>query len=877
MEQSKEYYAFISYKREDKKEAKRLQHALEYYRLPNHLRQENPELPEYVRPVFRDMTDLEVGELSAQIHTSLEQSHFLIVVCSPRAAASKWVNDEVEYFISLGKQDKIIPYIIEGVPHASNLNEECYPPALQRLSKEKELLGANINEVGKDSATIRVVSRMFNIRFDTLYQRSEREQKRKRWLWIGGSVLIAFLGLSIGGFFVRQNGIIERQNERLQQDSIAMANHLLRIQNDSVLLSAQKDSIVSQNKLIISQRDSIEHSVQQLQLSNRLLAQERDNVINAIWQTKESYAKVVAQEASRMCKDGNACGAIAMLLDVIPNKDNHFNYPIVPEVEASFRQANDSILFSRGHIGLIKKHHLTEYMSISLSKTGKLVTGSGREVCVWNLYTAQEYKELSIHLKNRCNSTLINSDGNIILAGCNGELKAKIIGSTGKIKEITISNRFDGSSSNDLHISLDSEYIVYKDLDGHYRFVYINSLMEFWTIGDLRQLVLSQDSKYAISLSNDKTVSVWDIKQKSKITSFKVECNIHWAEISVSPDGKSLKIEDPQEINIWNIAKGCKEDYLDPFVFSKQTNNVHVVCSKGVDNTIGDSTFIVRVHENGTISISKRNIKSRITKMHKNFTDSLLFNHTFSDAVPCYYNKKDSTLVVKGKKVEIPFNKSVFSYYCLQYDVDETLTHMVINYPMDHDVYIWNINENKVDDKLSHNTVIRTVSFSSNSEYVITQTDDGYWHFWNVSTGNKDYCIKAGFYLNMDLSYDNRYAYNLGSSVYLWDVRTGKRMNTSIQLESMNPSSIYLDSHNTHFITSDNNLIQLWDFKTGVELWRYCFNNLEEFNNRYFVNFCEGGIRVLNKEYGKKPIIFFMEFDGFDVLVDKYKRLYNKK
>jgi hypothetical protein len=86
MEQQKEYYAFISYKRESEKWAKRLQHALEYYRLPNHLRQENPELPEFVRPVFRDMTDLEVGELSAQIHAGLEQSHFLIVVCSPRAA-----------------------------------------------------------------------------------------------------------------------------------------------------------------------------------------------------------------------------------------------------------------------------------------------------------------------------------------------------------------------------------------------------------------------------------------------------------------------------------------------------------------------------------------------------------------------------------------------------------------------------------------------------------------------------------------------------------------------------------------------------------------------------------------------------------------------
>ena len=218
MEQLKEYYAFISYKREDKKEAKRLQHALEFYRLPNHLRQENPGLPEYVRPVFRDMTDLEVGELSAQIHTGLEQSHFLIVVCSPRAATSKWVNDEVEFFISLGKQDKIIPYIIEGVPHASNPSEECYPPALLNLSKEKELLGANINEVGKDSATIRVVSRMFNIRFDTLYLRYQREQKKHRRQLIA-IIILAFLFLSgIAGWIWHQNVLLKEREWKMMEN-----------------------------------------------------------------------------------------------------------------------------------------------------------------------------------------------------------------------------------------------------------------------------------------------------------------------------------------------------------------------------------------------------------------------------------------------------------------------------------------------------------------------------------------------------------------------------------------------------------------------------------------------------------------------------------
>ena len=46
MEQLKEYYAFISYKREDEKWAKWLHHVLEYNPLPNHLREENLDLPQ---------------------------------------------------------------------------------------------------------------------------------------------------------------------------------------------------------------------------------------------------------------------------------------------------------------------------------------------------------------------------------------------------------------------------------------------------------------------------------------------------------------------------------------------------------------------------------------------------------------------------------------------------------------------------------------------------------------------------------------------------------------------------------------------------------------------------------------------------------------
>lgn len=59
MEQPKEYYAFISYKWEDEKWTKWLQHALEYYRLPDHLRQEISALPPNENLINKKMKHIE--------------------------------------------------------------------------------------------------------------------------------------------------------------------------------------------------------------------------------------------------------------------------------------------------------------------------------------------------------------------------------------------------------------------------------------------------------------------------------------------------------------------------------------------------------------------------------------------------------------------------------------------------------------------------------------------------------------------------------------------------------------------------------------------------------------------------------------------------
>ena len=174
----KTYLAFISYKHEDKEYAKWLQQKLESFRLPLYLREERPDLPEYPRPIFRDETDLELGFLSENIHRALDLSHYLIVICSPRVIKSKYVQDEIQYFRKYGTE-RIIPFIIDGVPFSENPDLECFPDEIKKIPG---ILAANINELGRDYAAIKIIARMLDLKVDELWQRyniaEEKEKQR---------------------------------------------------------------------------------------------------------------------------------------------------------------------------------------------------------------------------------------------------------------------------------------------------------------------------------------------------------------------------------------------------------------------------------------------------------------------------------------------------------------------------------------------------------------------------------------------------------------------------------------------------------------------------------------------------------------------------
>ena len=94
METATKRYAFISYNHKDQEMAKWLQAKLESYKLPTEIHNEF-ENSRYLRPVFRDKTDLNAGILSEELKKHLISSKYLVVVCSPNSAKSKWVSREI--------------------------------------------------------------------------------------------------------------------------------------------------------------------------------------------------------------------------------------------------------------------------------------------------------------------------------------------------------------------------------------------------------------------------------------------------------------------------------------------------------------------------------------------------------------------------------------------------------------------------------------------------------------------------------------------------------------------------------------------------------------------------------------------------------------
>jgi len=213
------YRAYISYSHCDERWAIWLHRALESYRVPRKLvgtKTGQGTVPARIRPVFRDRDDLSSAtDLGGTVKQALTDSENMIVVCSPDAAASFWVNEEIRQFASLGRAKQIFCIIVDGEPPGPGVPSTCFPAALAEVGLQ-EPLAADVRKWadGKHLSKLKLVAGMLGLPLDQL-RRRDLQKRQKIWT-LAAVASVAVLAVLILAITAR----IAAQQRRVSGESL---------------------------------------------------------------------------------------------------------------------------------------------------------------------------------------------------------------------------------------------------------------------------------------------------------------------------------------------------------------------------------------------------------------------------------------------------------------------------------------------------------------------------------------------------------------------------------------------------------------------------------------------------------------------------------
>lgn len=208
--------AFISYSRKDKTFAMRLQRALARYTPPRELG-----LPHRRLDVFRDEEDFTGGEYYQSLDRHLQDSSKLIVLCSPAARSSEFVNDEVRRFASARGAQHIVPLLIAGIPNNEATPEQqaqmAFPDALcaaMKMPLAADYRGfdprrSRVDRGPWEASWYTTLANLYDLSRAEIEQREKKRRARRRRIAssIAAVALAVLSGLSFTAWKQRQDAI----------------------------------------------------------------------------------------------------------------------------------------------------------------------------------------------------------------------------------------------------------------------------------------------------------------------------------------------------------------------------------------------------------------------------------------------------------------------------------------------------------------------------------------------------------------------------------------------------------------------------------------------------------------------------------------------
>lgn len=364
------YDAFISYRHSDldKFVAEELHKQLEMFKVPKKISKMCEK--KRINRIFRDKDELPItSNLADPIMNALRVSEYLVVICSPRLNESMWCKREIENFIAMHGQEKVLAVLIEGEPRDSFPPELLYRNRMIRLENGQtqmvreaveplaaDVRGKDKKEIKKNIKTelLRLLAPMLRCNYDDLKQR-HKERKMQKILALAS--VIGCVGLTFGTV------------------STIMA---LQIHN-------QKEQIDAQYVEIKEQKEEIDKQY---------------------WEALETNAIMSSENSLEELEVGDRIGAISMARELLP--DDLENQDIPYTSEAYYALSESVYPYAAGNtlvpVYQLKAEAEIDAIKLSDDRDKLCVYTKYGQLTIWDL--ANQKKCLEVDVKQLISTTV---------------------------------------------------------------------------------------------------------------------------------------------------------------------------------------------------------------------------------------------------------------------------------------------------------------------------------------------------------------------------------------------------------------------------------------------------------------------------------------
>jgi WD40 repeat protein len=819
---TRDYWCFISYSHADNRQPGRqwatwLQQSLETYEVPADLvgrkNERGDVIPERIFPVFRDEEDLPAdADLSRPIEAALRRSRFLVVICSPRAAASKFVDDEIRLFKQLGKERgkeaSILAVMIAGEPNAEgnpakgSAEQECFPKSLRyRVDEQGQLTEERVEPIAADfrlsdgtpgwtgQAPYRETLQSKRTPPQQASTLVEAYAKRHHLMFL--KIVAGILGVPLGELTRRdqayQVALQQRRTKILRRWLAAVS--ALAVLAVTAGWAALNEADRARTNAKEAEDRRIEAEVQRSLAQQRKADADRDRDAAIATLARSNYFLADARWKE------NRVAEARELLDAVPPEHRKFEWHLAR------RESEGSDVTLYGHSG--------DITSVAYSPDGALLASASgdKTIKIWDARTGEELRTLKGHADTVV-STAFSPDGTYL-----------------------------ASASNDRSIKL------WEARSGRH----IRTLNDH--ASGVTSIRFSPDGERLVSASDDNTVKLWD-RRSGKVLKTLTGSRENVEHAAFSPDGELLASSSDDTIELWDARSGRQigelKAHASPINCTAFNPDGTLLASASVDSTI--KLWDIRSGE--------------VLRTFTGHTDNIR-SVTFSpDGTQLASASHDKTTkiwhVLSGAEV-CTFTGHADAVTSVAFSPDNE---RIASASVDNTIKLWNVRHGQEFRLFTPNASTFTIGLSPDGTRLVSASGNGAIKLWDARTGDEIRTLKQHAGVTMvTFSANSARFVSVGDdkTIRIWDAQTGNELRTlSSQPHDINTVVFSRDgrrlasSSRAMFVANDESPVKLWDVDTGKEL-----NSFAEFKHTVLsLAFSPDGKRIASGGADNKVVLW---------------------